>query len=458
MNTKNISLLVVTVALASVMGSCNIYKKCELPQDGIVGEYAKAASEPIDSTALGNLSWTEIFTDTQLRSLINQALADNTNLQNAKLNVDIAQAQLLGAKLSYLPSLTFAPNGSGSSMGGSKLNWGYQLPLSLSWEVDIFGKITNSKRKAKAALLQSEAYRQATQSQIIGAVANTYYAIVSPKQQLAVYRETAELWRQSVEVMKQMKEAGRYTEVAVVQSEANYHSILATIPNIELSLHKMYSTMSLLLNVSAQEWEVNTASTITLPATVSEGVPMSYLAVRPDVKAAEQSFATAFYATNMARSAFYPSITLSANGGYGTLIGSSIIDPAKWFASLAGQLAAPLFARGQRVASLKAAKAQQQQALNNFQYTLLSAGAEVSDALVTVTKSKAAHDEIVKQVEKMAKAVEYNKDLMMLSTTTYLEVLSAQQSLLSCRISLINNELSTNQAAINLYQALGGGR
>lgn len=458
MNRKNISLLVVTVALASVMGSCNIYKKCELPQDGIVGEYAKAASEPIDSTALGNLSWTEIFTDTQLRSLINQALANNTNLQNAKLNVDIAQAQLLGAKLSYLPSLTFAPNGSGSSMGGSKLNWGYQLPLSLSWEVDIFGKITNSKRRAKAALLQSEAYRQATQSQIIGAVANTYYAIVSLKQQLAVYRETAELWRQSVEVMKQMKEAGRYTEVAVVQSEANYHSILATIPNIELSLHKMYSTMSLLLNVSAQEWEVNTASTITLPATVSEGVPMSYLAVRPDVKAAEQSFATAFYATNMARSAFYPSITLSANGGYGTLIGSSIIDPAKWFASLAGQLAAPLFARGQRVASLKAAKAQQQQALNNFQYTLLSAGAEVSDALITVTKSKAAHDEIVKQVEKMAKAVEYNKDLMMLSTTTYLEVLSAQQSLLSCRISLINNELSTNQAAINLYQALGGGR
>ena len=458
MNRKNISLLVVTVALASVMSSCNIYKKCELPQDGIVGEYAKAASEPIDSTALGNLSWTEIFTDTQLRSLINQALANNTNLQNAKLNVDIAQAQLLGAKLSYLPSLTFAPNGSGSSMGGSKLNWGYQLPLSLSWEVDIFGKITNSKRRAKAALLQSEAYRQATESQTIGAVANTYYAIVSLKQQLAVYRETAELWRQSVEVMKQMKEAGRYTEVAVVQSEANYHSILATIPNIELSLHKMYSTMSLLLNVSAQEWEVNTASTITLPATVSEGVPMSYLAVRPDVKAAEQSFATAFYATNMARSAFYPSITLSANGGYGTLIGSSIIDPAKWFASLAGQLAAPLFARGQRVASLKAAKAQQQQALNNFQYTLLSAGAEVSDALVTVTKSKAAHDEIVKQVEKMAKAVEYNKDLMMLSTTTYLEVLSAQQSLLSCRISLINNELSTNQAAINLYQALGGGR
>lgn len=268
MKQRNYLLLVVAVALATVMGSCNIYKKCELPQDGVVGEYAKAVAEPVDSTALGNLAWTEIFTDPQLKSLISQALANNTNLQNAKLNVDIAQAQLLGAKLSYLPSLAFAPNGSGSSLGGSKLDWGYQLPLSLSWEVDIFGRITNSKRKAKAALLQSEAYKQATQSQIIGAVANTYYAIVALQTQLSIYRETAELWRQSVDVMKKMKEAGRYTEVAVVQSEANYYSILATIPTIEIQLHELNNTMSLLLNVSPQEWTVNTASMVTLPTTI----------------------------------------------------------------------------------------------------------------------------------------------------------------------------------------------
>ena len=458
MKQRNYLLLVVAVALATVMGSCNIYKKCELPQDGVVGEYAKAVAEPVDSTALGNLAWTEIFTDPQLQSLISQALANNTNLQNAKLNVDIAQAQLLGAKLSYLPSLAFTPNGSGSSLGGSKLDWGYQLPLSLSWEVDIFGRITNSKRKAKAALLQSEAYKQATQSQIIGAVANTYYAIVALQTQLSIYRETAELWRQSVDVMKKMKEAGRYTEVAVVQSEANYHSILATIPTIEIQLHELNNTMSLLLNVSPQEWTVNTASMVTLPTTIEGGVPMSYLAARPDVRAAEQSFATAFYATNMARSAFYPSVTLSAGGGYGTLIGSAIFDPAKWFANLAGQLVMPLFSRGQNIATLKATKAQQQQALNSFQYTLLSAGAEVSSALVTITKQKEAHEQIVKQVEKMKKAVEYNQDLMLLSTTTYLEVLNAQQSLLSSQIALVNNELQNNQAAINLYQALGGGR
>lgn len=458
MTRRNISLLLVTVALATVMGSCNIYKKYELPQEGIVGEYAKVASEQIDSTALGNLSWKEIFTDPQLQSLISQALENNNDLQNAKLNVDIAQAQLLGAKLSYLPSLAFAPNGSGSSVGGSKLSWGYQLPLSLSWEVDIFGKLTNTKRRAQAAVLQSEAYKQAVQSQIIGGVANTYYGIVALTKQLNIYKETVDIWKESIDVMKKMKETGRYNEVAVVQSEANYYSLLAAIPNIETSLHQLYNTMSLLLNVSPQTWEVNTESKVTLPASISGGIPMSYLAVRPDVKAAEQTFAAAFYATNSARAAFYPNITLSATGGYGTLFGSTILDPAKWFASLAGSLTAPLFSRGQNIASLKAAKAQQQQALNNFQYTLLSAGAEVSNALVTMTNTEQSAKMLEKQVDKMSKAVEYNKDLMQFGTTTYLEILTAQQTLLNCQISLVSTELSENQAAINLYQALGGGR
>lgn len=455
---NNISLLLVTAALATVTSGCGIYNKYSLPDEGIVGEYNQAVDEEIDSTALGNLSWTEIFTDPKLQSLINQALENNVDLQNAKLNVDVAQAQLLGAKLNYLPSVTFSPNGVGSKVGSYAMDWAYQFPLSVNWEIDIFGNITNSKRQAKANLLQSEAYEQAVHSQLICGVANTYYALVSLNKQLQLYRATAELWKQSVQVMKDMKVAGRYTEVAVVQSEANYFSILATIPTIELSIKDLNNTMSLLLNVTPQEWEVDTESMVTLPATISDGVPMSYLAVRPDVKAAEQTFASAFYATNKARSAFYPSLTISASGGYGTLIGSTIVDPAQWFLSLAGQLTAPLFSRGQNIATLKAAKAQQEQALNDFQYTLLSASADVSYALMATTKYAESIEQLELQVDRLDKAVEYNQDLMTLSTTTYLEVLTAQQSLLSSQISLISTELSSNQAAINLYQSLGGGR
>ncbi len=458
MSKNKITLLIVTVVIATVMSSCNIYKKYELPQEGIVGEYAKVAKEPIDSTALGNLSWKQIFTDPALQSLISQALENNLNLKNAKLNVDIAQAQLQGAKLSYLPSLAFAPNGSGSSVGGSKLSWGYQLPLSMSWEIDIFGRITNTKRQAQSSLYQSEAYKQAATSQLIAGVANTYYALVSLNNQLNIYKETAQLWKESVQVMKDMKAAGRFTEVAVVQSEANYYSILAAIPSIEMSIHELNITMSLLLNVPATTWTVNGNSILTLPATISNGVPMSYLAVRPDVKAAEQSFAMAYYATNIARSAFYPSLTLSPTGGYGTLLGGAVLDPAKWFASLAGQLTAPIFSRGKNIAGLKAAKAQQEQALNNFQTTLLSAGNEVSNALISFTKNNERLSNLTLQEEKLQNAVDYNKDLLTLGTTTYLEVLSAQQSLLQSQIQVENNKLSINQAAISLYQALGGGR
>ncbi len=458
MSNKNKSLLAVTMALAIVTSSCNIYKKYELPQDGIVGEYTQAVNEPVDSSALGNLAWEEVFTDPILQNYIRQALDNNLDLQNAKLNVDIAHAQLQGAKLSYFPSLTFAPNGSGSSLGGSKMSWGYQLPLSLNWEVDILGRLTNNKRKAKAQLLQSEAYQQAVRSQIIGGVANTYYALVSLNKQLSIYRETAEAWKELVQVMKDMKEAGRFNEVSVVQSKANYHSVLAAIPNIEKSINELNNTMSLLLNTKRQIWAVDSESMISIPDGLDENVPMSYLAQRPDVRAAEQSFAMAYYATNMARSNFYPSVTLSATGGYGTLVGSSIIDPAKWLVNLAGQLTMPIFARGQNIANLKATKAQQQQSLNNFQSTLISAGNEVSNALVTIAKDKEAGINLNLQMQNLKKAVEYNQDLLTLGTTTYLEVLTAQQALLQSQIQVVSNKLSINQAAIHLYQALGGGR
>ena len=185
---------------------------------------------------------------------------------------------------------------------------------------------------------------------------------------------------------------------------------------------------------------------------------MSYLAARPDVQAAEQSLAMAYYATNTARAAFYPSLVISAGGGFTNLLGSVIVNPGKWFYQLAGQLTAPLFSRGRNIATLKAAKLQQQQTLNTFEHTVLAAGAEVGDALVSYNKNKQRSALLVDQVDNLSKAVEYNNDLMKYSTATYLEVLTAQQSLLNAQMSQLQCELQVRQAAISLYQALGGGR
>lgn len=445
----------------TMLSSCHIYNKFDMPKDNALAqEYVQARDAELDTTTFGNLKWQKVFTDPVLADLINQALENNVNLQNAKLNVDIAHAQLKGAKLSYLPSVALAPNGAYASYAGSDFVGTYQLPMAVSWEIDIFGKLLNTKRGAKAAVLQSEAYQQAVRSQVIAGVANCYYAIATLQQQLDLSRQTAENWRQSVEVMKNLKLAGRTNEAAVVQSTANYYSILASITDLEVALDAANNTMSLLLNVMPQKWNIpaSAMSNIPAPEIIRNGVPMIELAARPDIRAAEQSVAVAYYATNQARAAFYPGLTISANGGFTNMLGSIIINPGDFFVQLAGSLTAPLFARGANIARLEATRAQQKQAMNNFEQALLSASAEVSDAMLVYGKSAEKADLLALQVENLTKSVEYTQELLSLGTATYLEVLNAQTSLLSAQMSQLSCQQSKAQAVINLYQSLGGGR
>ena len=245
MKIKNISLILAVAVSASALTGCGIYQKYdpEKVNSRLVSEYAEALKQEEDAGAFGNLAWDKVFTDPVLADLINQALANNKDLRNAKLNVDIAHAQLKGAKLSYLPSLTFQPNGAGASYAGSDMSWTYQLPLAVNWEVDVFGKILNSKRGAQMAELQTRAYEQAVRSQIIAGVAQCYYTIAALESQLKLSRETAELWNESVTVMKNLKEAGRLREDAVVQSLAQYYSIESAITDVEMSLHEANNTL-----------------------------------------------------------------------------------------------------------------------------------------------------------------------------------------------------------------------
>lgn len=461
MNKLNNVLLLGTLAMAMCLSSCHIYKKYETPTSTeLTKAYSEAKDAPEDTAALGNLPWQQVFTDPLLQDLIYLALQNNTNLRNAQLNIEAARAGLKGAKLAYLPSIALAPNGAGASYAGSKISWTYTIPAQASWEIDIFAKLLNSKRSAQAQVYQSEAYAQAVRSQIIGAVASTYYAIAAVKDQLALSKSTATLWGESVETMRNLKLAGRVTEAAVVQSAANYYSILASITDLEVSLDQLYNTMSLLVNTLPTQFVVTDKVNLILPADYQEGVEMKALSSRPDVRAAEESLAIAYYATNSARAAFYPGLTISFNGGFTNLLGSVIKNPGDWFYQLAGSLVAPLFARGQNIARLEAAKAQQQQAMNTFEYTLMSASAEVSDALTVYAKSLEKSEALAMQVENLAKSVEYTNDLLMYSTgqTTYLEVLTAQQGLLGAQISQISNDLARANAVISLYQSLGGGR
>lgn len=458
---------ILAAAFAVAASGCHIYQKFEMPDSSaLTREYVEAKAAEVDSTSLGALPWQQVFTDPVLTDLINQALENNTDLKNAKLNIDVAHANMLGARLSYLPSVALAPQGGNSATnlpggGWSNKNWTYNIPLSVSWEIDVFGKTLNAKRSAETAYEMSKDYEQAVRSQIIGGVANCYYAISTLAAQLELQKETAKIWSESIETMKAMKEAGMTTEAAVVQSTAQYYSILASISDLETSLEQANTTLSLLVGQMPQSWPVQPALSVELPKEFNAGVPMVALANRPDVRAQERQLAIAYYTTNSARAAFYPSLSISANGGFTNSLGTMIFNPGKWFVNLAGQLTAPLFARGQNIARLKASKAQQQQAMNTFEYTVMKAAGDVSNALTAYENVRSKEEMLRKQVDCMTQAVDITETLFTNSATnyntTYLEVLTAQQNLLGTQMGLLNCGLARSQAVVNLYQSLGGG-
>lgn len=458
---KTIKYFLVAV-LAVSLSSCQLYKKYELPTDNA---YVKTYEESMqaaaaDSTSLPFLGWERVFTDPVLQGYIRTALANNKDIDNAVENINIARAQLKGAKLSYFPAVALNPNGGAAKYGSSKMDtWTYTIPMSISWEVDIFGKILNRKRGAQVTVEQMEDYHQAVTSQIVCAVANCYYSLMLLNQQLDLTERTSVIWKDQVESMKLMKQAGMVNEAAVVQSDANYWSIMASIPDIKESIHSLQNTLSLLLHSYPQKWEVSSDMDFELPTDIENGVPVSYLAARPDVRAAERNLAVAYYNTNSARASFYPGLTISSNGGFTNLLGSIVSNPGKWFIQLAGSLAAPLFSRGTNIANLEVAKARQRVAMNDFETAVLSASADVSDALASYKHNHEKRGYLMKQIDDLEKSVEYTQELLTLDQrTTYLEVLTARSSLLNAQLSSLAAWHSKVSALISLYQAVGGGR
>jgi len=457
------SKILLFICAAALMSSCHIYRKYERPEDmDTSGLYRDTVSETdtlvSDTANFGNLPWREVFTDPILQDLIEQGLERNFDLQSARLMIDEAKAALMSAKISYAPAFTLAPQGTLSSFDKAPVSKTYQLPISASWEIDLFGKKLNNKRAAKISFENSVAYKQGVQTQLIASIANTYYTLLMLDKQLEITKATADVWLDNVETMRAMQVAGMTNMAAVTQSEATYASILASIPDIESSIRQSENALSLLVGLPGQTIERGDLYDQQMPSEFSVGVPLHLLSNRPDVMMAEYSLASAYYNTNIARSNFYPSITLSGTAGWTNSAGSVIVNPGKLILQALGSLTQPIFARGANIAQLRIARAQQEEAKLAFQKALYSAGNEVSNALFSYNaacKKAGAYD---MQVESLQKASDYTKELFNLGTSTYLEVLTAEQSLLSARLSQVANDFDCLQSAVTLYQALGGGR
>lgn len=451
------------ISAAALLSSCGIYNKYERPEVNTTGIVRDVTSTTdtlavTDTTSFGNLPWRSVFTDPQLQSIIEKGLANNTDLLNAALNVKMVEAQLTAAKLAFVPSFTFSPQGTISSWDGNKATKTYSLPINASWSIDLFGNLLNQKRSAQMALLATKDYQLVVKTNLIANIANMYYTLMMLDKQLEIVDNMTGLTKDTWDMMKLQKELGNTKETSVQSAEANYYSVLAQAADLKRQIRETENSLSLLIGQQAQTIGRGKLDNQSLPSDFSTGIGIQMLNNRPDVHYAEMTLAQCFYDVQTARSKFYPNLTISASGAFTNSSGMGIVNPGKWLLNAVGSLVQPIFMNGQLVAGLKVAKAQQEQAYNTWQNAVLSAGSEVSNALVLYNSSDEKSKLEQKQIESLTKNVEYTKDLFTMGNSTYLEVISAQQSLLNAELSKVQDDFYKMQAVVNLYYALGGGR
>ena len=460
---KKINIIILGLAALSLSSCKTLYGKYERPDvntKGLVRDSASVTDTLAvkDTTSFANIPWRSVFTDPQLQGLIEKGLANNVNLLNAALNVHMAEEQLKCAKLAFIPSLTFSPQGTLTSFDGAKTAKSYSLPVSASWTVDLFGNLLSQKRSAQMALLQTKDYQVSVQTNLIANIANMYYTLLMLDKQVELVETMESLTKETWETMKVLKDTkAGYRATSVQAAESSYYSVLTQKTDLLRQIRETENSLSLVLGEQAHGIARGKLENQSLPANFSTGVGIQLLNNRADVHAAEMNLAQCFYAVETARSKFYPSITITGTGAFTNSSGLGLVNPGKWLLSAVGSLVQPIFQNGRLIAGLKVAKDQYQQAYNTWQNAVLAAGSEVSNALVLYNSSDEKSRIEAQQIEVLKKNVEDTRALMASAGSTYLEVITAQSSLLSVQLSKVADDFYKMQAVVNLYYALGGG-
>ncbi|MGD9931814.1 MAG: efflux transporter outer membrane subunit [Mangrovibacterium sp.] len=416
-----------------------------------------------DSSTLSDLPWQEMFTDPLLLDYIREGLENNLDLQIAVQRVAEAEAYLAQSRASLLPGINaigtgvYTRNPESVYPDGPREVNSYQLGLEASWEVDIWGKLRSSKRAAYANLLASDAGRKAVETRLIANIASTYYNLMALDAKLAITRQTVKNNIDLVETMKVLKESGRVTGAAIVQSEAARYAAEVTIPDLEQQVRETGNNLCLILGRNPGNLERGTLAGQSIQQPLQTGIPAQLLDNRPDVMQAEYAVISAFEMTNSAHAYFYPSLTLNASTGFAATELDELLDPVSFAANVAGGLAAPLFNKRTNVSRLRVAKAQQEQALLSLRHALLNAGQEVNNAIGIYQAARTKASLRSQQLTALEKSVEYTRELLNYGSATYTEVLNAQQSLLAAQLNRVNDQQQQLNATVSLYRALGGG-
>lgn len=457
--------IMIFAAATLLMGSCGVYNKYERPDvntTGLVRDAQNDADTLVvqDTASFGNLPWRQVFTDPQLQALIEQGLEKNANLLNAALNVQMYEAMLKAAKLAFLPAVNI---GSTSPMGQISTTYtdpsvttkSYSLPISASWTVDLFGNVLSQKRSTQMKLLSMKDNQMAVRASLISGIANSYYTLLMLDEQLRIVTEMSQMSKETWEMMQKQFELGRIKSTSVQSAQASYLNTQTQINDFKRQIRATENALSLLIGDAGHQIPRSTLAAQSLPNEFKTGVGVALLQNRPDVHQAEMTLASCFHDIQTARSKFYPSITIGASATFSNANGA--MNPGKWITSLFGSLTQPIFNRGALTANLKVSKLQYEQAFNNWQNAILKAGNEVSNALVNYNGYDDNSKIETQRIEVLTKNVADTQALYQSSGSSYLEVLTAQQQLLSSQLTKATDDFNKMQSVVSLYTALGGG-
>ncbi|WP_271393366.1 efflux transporter outer membrane subunit [Aequorivita sinensis] len=455
----------IAIAMAFLtLQSCFVAKEYSRPETVVESDNFRTENLPQDSLSMATVSWKEIFTDPILQGYIEEGLNNNMDIRIALQQIAIAEAYVKQGKAGYFPTLNGTArvvhqelSESSRFPGQSSSVDQFEVSGGLSWEADIWGKIRSTKRASDATYLQTVAAHQAVKSRLVANIAATYYQLLAIDEQIRVTEETISARTEGVETTIALKDAGIGNEAGVKQTEAQLYTAQAILVDLKNQSRLVENTLSILLGSSPQQITRGILDNQSIEIPLETGVPSQLLSNRPDVIAAEYGLVNAFELTNVARSSFYPSLTLSANGGFQSLDLDKLFNVNSLFASVVGGLTQPIFNGRKIKTQYEVSQARQEQALLNFKYALLIAGKEVSDAMYSI---EAATEKIsIKERENEAYnlATEYSEELLDNGMGTYLEVLTAQERALGSSLDLVAAKNNRLQAIVDLYEALGGG-
>jgi outer membrane protein, multidrug efflux system len=448
------------IVVAGTFAGCKVTNPYSQPV--VVTKDSFRDQQATDTNTIASLPYTELFSDTLLQGLIRQGIAENLDLKTAYTRVQQFQAYYDQSKAAFSPTLN-ANLGVGVSKlteaqgFGNKTIVQFQPGLSSTWEINIWGKLSSSRRANLASLLQTEAGIRAIQTSIVSAIANNYFLLLALDQQLAITKQTVINWETTVTVMRALKQSARVTEAAVVQSEAQRYSAEVTIPDLKQSIRETENALSILTGQDPGTIRRSSLEIQQIPVLLQTGIPTQLLANRPDVQAAEYAYRNAFELTNVAQASFYPSLMINGSVGLSSLTLAALFDAGAVAGSIAAGLTQPIFNRRLLRTNLAVAKSQQDAALYGFKNSLLVASQEVSNAYSLHQHALEKTTVRSSQLMALGKSVEYTQELLRNGFANYTEVITARQSLLAAQLGKVNDKLQQLQAMVNLYRALGGG-